>query len=88
MLGFKKDLYDSIDAPRFQGNQPTQPFQVEARVPEKVRDGLFAYGVLRVQPTTPYNWHLGSEQAVMRDEKAGGWIGAADPRRGGHAAGY
>ena len=86
-LGFKKDLYDSIDAPRFQGNQPTQPFQVEARVPEKVRDGLAAYGI-RVQVTTPYNWHLGSVQAVMRDDKTGGWIGVADPRRGGHAAGY
>jgi len=86
-LGFKKDLYDSIDAPRFQGNQPTQAFQVEARVPEKVRDGLAAYGI-RVQVTTPYNWHLGSVQAVMRDDKTGGWIGVADPRRGGHAAGY
>jgi gamma-glutamyltranspeptidase/glutathione hydrolase len=88
LLGFKNDLYESIDAPRFQGNQPTQPFQVEARVPEQVRDALAAYGVLRVQATAPYNWHMGSVQAVMRDEKNGGWIGAADPRRGGHAAGY
>jgi gamma-glutamyltranspeptidase len=31
---------------------------------------------------------MGSVQAVMRDEKTGGWIGVADPRRGGHAAGY
>jgi gamma-glutamyltranspeptidase/glutathione hydrolase len=88
LLGFKKDLYDSIDAPRFDGNQPTQTFRVEARVPQSVRDGLAAYGVLRVQATTPYNWHLGSVQAVMRDEKTGAWIGAADPRRGGHASGY
>ncbi len=88
LLGFKQGLYESVDAPRFQGNQPTQPFQVEARVPENVREGLAAYGVLRVQVTTPYNWHMGSVQAVMRDEKTGGWIGVAVPRRGGHAAGY
>jgi gamma-glutamyltranspeptidase/glutathione hydrolase len=88
LLAFKQGLYESVDAPRFQGNQPTQPFQVEARIPDAVRDGLGAYGVLRVQATAPYNWHMGSVQAVMRDEKTGGWIGVADPRRGGHAAGY
>lgn len=88
LLGFGKDLYAAIDAPRFLGSQPTQTFLVEARVPEPVRDGLRPYGILRVQATTPYNWHMGSVQAVMRDEANGGWIGAADPRRGGHAAGY
>ncbi len=87
LLGFKKDLYDSIDAPRFQGNQPTQTFEVEARVPDRVRDGLAAYGI-RVRATAPYNWHMGSVQAVMRDEKTGGFIGVADPRRAGWAAGY
>jgi gamma-glutamyltranspeptidase/glutathione hydrolase len=87
LLGFKRELYASVDAPRFQGNQPTQAFEVEARVPENVRAGLAALGI-RVQPTAPYNWHFGSVQAVMRDEKTGGLIGVADPRRAGYAAGY
>ena len=87
LLGFKKDLYASVDAPRFDGNQPTQNFQVEARVPDHVRAGLAAFGI-RVQPTAPYSWHLGSVHAVMRDEKTGGPIGVADPRRAGFAAGY
>jgi gamma-glutamyltranspeptidase/glutathione hydrolase len=87
LLGFKKDLYASVDAPRFDGNEPTQNFQVETRVPDEVRAGLAAFGI-RVQPTAPYSWHFGSVQAVMRDEKTGGLIGVADPRRAGFAAGY
>jgi gamma-glutamyltranspeptidase/glutathione hydrolase len=87
LLGFKKDLPASVDAPRFDGNQPTATFQVETRVPEKVRAGLAAFGI-RVQPTAPYNWHFGSVQAVMRDDQTGGLIGVADPRRAGYAAGY
>lgn len=87
LLGFRKSLYEAVDAPRFQGNQPTQSFELEARVPDKVREGLAAFGI-RVQPTAPYNWHLGSVQVVMRDKKSGGWIGVADPRRAGYAAGY
>lgn len=87
LLDFKKDLYGAVDAPRFQGNQPTQTFEVEARVPDRVRDALSAYGI-RARATAPYNWHMGSVQAVMRDEKTGGWIGVADPRRAGWAAGY
>ena len=87
LLGFKKDLYASVDAPRFQGNQPTQAFEVESRVPDKVREGLAAFGI-SVLATAPYNWHFGSAQAVMRDEKTGRLIGVADPRRAGYAAGY
>ena len=87
LLGFEKGLYESVDAPRFQGNQPTQAFEVESRVPDTVLDGLAAFGI-RVQRTAPYNWHFGSVQAVMRDEKTGHLIGVADPRRAGYAAGY
>lgn len=86
-LGFKKDLYASVDAPRFQGNQPNQAFEVEVRVPDNVRKGLAAFGI-NVRATAPYNWHFGSIQAVMRDAKTGGLIGVADPRRAGSAAGY
>jgi len=87
LLGFKKDLAASVDAPRFDGNQPTAMFQVETRIPENVRDGLAPFGI-PVQPTAPYNWHFGSVHAVMRDQKTGTLTGVADPRRAGSAAGY
>jgi gamma-glutamyltranspeptidase/glutathione hydrolase len=87
LLGFGQDVVAAVDAPRFQGSLPFDTFLVESRVPEPVRAGLAAQGV-RVQPTTPYNWHFGSMQVVVRDEKTGGWIGVADPRRGGWAAGF
>jgi gamma-glutamyltranspeptidase/glutathione hydrolase len=87
LLGFGKDLRAAVEAPRFQGNQPGEAFQIETTVPDAVRQSLAAYGI-RVQPTAPYNWHLGSVQAVMRDPKTGVFTGVADPRRAGHAAGY
>jgi len=86
-LGFKKGLYESVDAPRFQGNQVNEPFEVETRVPDNVLEGLAAFGIT-VHPNAPYNWHFGSMQIVMRDEKTRGWVGIADPRRAGHAAGF
>ena len=87
LLGFKKDLVASVGAPRFDGNEPTALFQVETQVPQKVLAGLADYGI-RVRPTAPYSWHLGSVQAVMRDQKTGELTGVADPRRAGYAAGY
>lgn len=86
VLGFKMGLYEAVDAPRFQGSLPGQRFQVESRVPQAVRDELAAYGIT-VEPTAPYNWHMGSVHAVMRDAD-GRLVGVADPRRAGHAEGY
>lgn len=87
LVGFGLEPYDAVDAPRFQGYGPGDPFTVESRVPEDVLDGLAAYGI-RVEPTAPYNWHMGSIQLVVRDPADGGLSGIADPRRGGHAEGY
>jgi gamma-glutamyltranspeptidase len=81
LLGFKKDLYASVDAPRFDGNQPTQNFQVEARVPDHVRAGLAAFGI-RVQPTAPYSWHPG-----VRARGHAGRENRRPHRRGRSAAG-
>jgi gamma-glutamyltranspeptidase/glutathione hydrolase len=87
LLGFRKDLPASVDAPRFQGSLPSDTFLVESRVGEAARAAVAAQGV-RVQPTAGYNWHFGSVHAVMRDDKTGGWIGVADPRRAGYASGF
>jgi gamma-glutamyltranspeptidase / glutathione hydrolase len=87
-LGFGMDLEKAIDAPRFQGSRHGETFLVESRVSEQARRELASLYGVNVQTTAPYNWHFGSIHAVMRDEKTGGLIGLADPRRGGHAEGY
>jgi gamma-glutamyltranspeptidase len=78
----QENLYDSVDAPRFQGNQPTQV----SGVPHP-REGAERPGRLIASSPRHYNRHFGSMQAVMRDEKMQ-LIGIADPRRAGHAVGY
>jgi len=87
MLGYGMTPYASVDAPRFQGYGRYQKMQLESRIPDDVIEGLEARGV-QIQLSAPYNWHMGSIQLVTRDRESGDLIGVADPRRGGHAAGY
>jgi len=87
VLGYGMPLEAAVNAPRFDGFAPGQPFRVETRIPDRVRDGLRAYGIA-VDPQPPYNWHFGSIQAVMRDPATGQLTGVADARRGGYAEGY
>jgi len=87
VLGYGMPLEAAVNAPRFDGFAPGQPFRVETRIPDRVRDGLRAYGIT-VDPQPPYNWHFGSIQAVMRDPATGQLTGVADARRGGFAEGY
>lgn len=87
VLGYGMALDAAVNAPRFDGFAPGQPFRVETRIPDHVRDGLRAYGI-SVDPQAPFNWHFGSIQAVMRDPQTGLLTGVADARRGGYAEGY
>ena len=87
VLGYGMPLDAAVNAPRFDGFDPGTPFRVETRIPDRVRDGLRAYGIA-VDPQPPYNWHFGSIQAVMRDPQTGQLTGVADARRGGFAEGY
>ena len=87
LLGYGMTLEQAVDAPRFQGSQVGVPMAIESRVSQSVRDELKTrYGV-NVRPTTPYNWHFGSVQAIQRNPD-GSLTGVADPRRAGLAAGY
>ena len=87
LLGYGMPLEQAVDAPRFQGSQVGVPMAIESRVSQSVRDELKTrYGV-NVRPTTPYNWHFGSIQAIERNPD-GTLTGVADPRRAGLAAGY
>ena len=87
LLGYGMEPYDAVDAPRFQGYGPDDALRVESRIPKEVLDGLAAFGV-RVDPSAPYNWHMGSIQLVVRDPETGELTGIADPRRAGYALGY
>jgi gamma-glutamyltranspeptidase len=89
-------LQEAIEAPRFRldaeakGPRPAWALgrlTIETRVPQETLDGLGALGIA-VNPLGDYNWHVGSVQAVQRDDATGGLVGVADSRRGGYAAGY
>jgi len=94
LLHHGMDLGEAIDAPRLQlraeGGRgmgwEIGTIAVETRFPEATLRGLARLGI-DVASLGDYNWHMGSVQTVMRDE-SGRLLGAADPRRGGHAAGF
>ncbi|WP_369061609.1 gamma-glutamyltransferase [Caulobacter sp. 73W] len=86
-LGYGMPLEQAVDAPRFQGSIKGRAMSIEGRITDEVRAQMTdTYGVT-VKITTPYNWHYGSIHAVAK-QPDGSWLGIADPRRGGHAAGY
>jgi len=93
LLGYGMGLEEAIDAPRFrletidmaEYSWTSGRLTTETRIPAETVRGITALGV-EVAPLGDYNWHLGSVQAVMRDGER--LIGATDPRRCGHAAGY
>jgi gamma-glutamyltranspeptidase/glutathione hydrolase len=96
LLGYGMSLDEAIEAPRFRldreakGPRPVWNIgrlTTETRLPQATLDGLKALGI-EVSPLGDFNWHVGSVQAVMRDAATGALVGAADSRRGGHAAGY
>jgi len=87
MLGYSMEPYAAVDAPRFRGFGRYEPFQVESRLAPEVYDGLAARGI-EVAKSAPYNWHMGSIHLIRRDRESGRLTGVADPRRGGHTAGY
>lgn len=94
-LAYDMPLQEAIEAPRFRfdpeakGPRPAWALgrlTTETRLPQATLDGLAALGIA-VNPLGDYNWHVGSVQAVQRDE-SGQFVGIADSRRGGHADGY
>ncbi len=96
LLAYGMDLQGAIEAPRFRldpeakgprGGWLPGKLTTETRLPRETLDGLKALGI-EVAPLGDFNWHVGSVQAVLRDPATGALTGAADPRRGGHAAGY
>jgi gamma-glutamyltranspeptidase/glutathione hydrolase len=89
------ELDAAIDAPRFRLRPSASghsgwrigTLDLETRLPESTVAALERYGV-ELSPLGDYNWHMGSIQAVMRDQRTGRLVGSADPRRAGFARGY
>lgn len=87
IIDHKMPLDKAIDAPRFfvgEGSSPAMDF--EARVPADVVEKFKALGY-KVKTRPDYDLYFGGVQAVMIDD-SGNFIGAADPRRDGAAAGF
>ncbi len=86
-IGYGMPLEQAVDAPRFQGSINGRAMSIEGRITDEVRRQMTDSFGVTVKITTPYNWHYGSIHAVAK-QPDGSWLGVADPRRGGHAAGY
>jgi gamma-glutamyltranspeptidase/glutathione hydrolase len=86
LVDFGMNIQGAIDAPRFSKETfPGCDVNIEARIPEKVRNELTALGheiILRGDFSAT---RMGSGQAVMRDFALGTNFGASDPRKDGAA---
>jgi gamma-glutamyltranspeptidase/glutathione hydrolase len=86
LVDFGMNIQGAIDAPRFSKETFSGcDVNIEARIPEKVRNELTALGheiILRGDFSAT---RMGSGQAVMRDFALGTNFGASDPRKDGAA---
>lgn len=76
----------AIEAPRFRTYEETV-LEVEARVPEAVRDALAARGH-QIRLIDEWSPLVGGGQGIMVDPDSGVLMGGADPRRDGYAIGW
>ena len=91
------DVQAAIEAPRFRSENFPNSFwphaylpgrlNVEARVPQAVRDRLAAMGH-DVQDYPAWTWLCGGACAILVDREHGVLTGGADPRRACYALGY
>jgi gamma-glutamyltranspeptidase / glutathione hydrolase len=79
------DAQEAINAPRFHHQWLPDELRVEETLPASVRAELERRG--HTVREVPWRW-LGQVEAIGIDPRTGERLGAADPRRGGHAAGY
>ncbi len=87
VLEYGMEPYEAVDAPRFWPLGEDGTLEAEARIPEKVVEGLLRLGIV-VRPAGKYDWRMGSMQLVWRDGETGALGGVADPRRLGKADGF
>ena len=86
LIDHEMDPYEAVDAPRFYA--ATEPvLEVEGRFDPEVIEALREMGY-EVQVREPYDLYFGGVHLIVYDFEQDAWVGVADPRRDGAAAGY
>jgi gamma-glutamyltranspeptidase/glutathione hydrolase len=87
LVDFDLSLQEAIDAPRFYCH--TDTLYLETRIPDEVQTSLEEKGH-PLSRKGAYNLYFGGAHVIQITETEGEipYLGIADPRRGGQAAGY
>lgn len=88
VIDFGMGIQDAIDAPRTYSFATSNRTEMEARIPESVREELAAMGYTRIDVRPDYDLYFGGAQAILVDPETGELRGAADPRRAGGVVTY
>lgn len=88
VIDFGMGIQDAIDAPRTYSFATSNRTEMEARIPESVREELAEMGYTRIDVRGDYDLYFGGAQAIMVDPETGLLYGAADPRRAGGVVTY
>lgn len=87
IVDFRLSLQKALDAPRFHSH--TDNLYLESRIPQEVQTALAEKGhPLNIK--NAYDLYFGGAHAILISwtEGASSYLGVADPRRSGQAAGY
>src|SRR5690606_33734651 len=87
VIDFGMGIQEAIDAPRTYSFATSNRTEMEARIPEPVREQLAAMGYTRIDVRADYDLYFGGAQAILIDPETGELRGGADPRRAGGVAG-
>jgi len=87
LVDFDLSLQEAIDAPRFYCH--TDTIYLEARIPDEVQIALEEKGH-PLSRKGAYDLYFGGAHVIQITKMEGeiSYLGVADPRRGGQAAGY
>jgi gamma-glutamyltranspeptidase/glutathione hydrolase len=97
LIDFGMTLQQAGDAPRIHHNGSTEPqglvksmtdggvLNLEPGFPQATRDELARRGHVLKDASTPV---FGGYQAILRNHSTGGYVGASESRKDGHAAGF
>nr|MBO2477341.1 gamma-glutamyltransferase [Bacillota bacterium] len=88
VIDFGMGIQEAIDAPRTYSYATSNRTEIEARIPESVREELRAMGYSRIDVRGDYDLYFGGAQAILIDPETGELRGAADPRRAGGVVAY
>jgi len=88
VIDFGMGIQEAIDAPRTYSYATSNRTEMEARIPESVREELRAMGYTRIDVRPDYDLYFGGAQAILVDPETGELRGGADPRRAGGVVTY